>query len=103
MSVHIHNPLAVVPNINNPISICACASLTLKRWHLNITHIIIKWHQLAQGKAYVVRALVTMVTVKKIGEIKPLQDPWVLVMMLLVESRMVLNEPAMLAEVMTSH
>ena len=54
-SVHIHKyPLAVVPNINNPISICACPSLTLKRWYLNITRIIIKRHQLAQGEASVV-------------------------------------------------
>ena len=77
-SVHIHKfPLAIVPNINNPISICACPSHTLKRWHLNITRIIIKRHQLAQGQASVVRALVSKVTVKKIGEIKQLLDPWV--------------------------
>src|SRR5215216_6566055 len=103
-SVHIHKfPLAVVPNINNSISICACPGLTLTRWHLNITRIIIKRHQLAQGEASVVPTPATSIMAKKIGEIKLLLDPWVLVMLLLVESRMALNEPAMLAEVMTSH
>ena len=77
-SVHIHKfPLAVVPNANNPISICACPILSLKRWHLNIIRIIIKRHQLAQGEASVVTALVIRVTAKKIGEIKTLLDSWV--------------------------
>ena len=78
MSVHIHKfPLTVVPNINNPISICACPILALKRWHINIICIIIKRHQLAQGEASLIPAPVSRVTAKKIGEIKPLLDPWV--------------------------
>ena len=77
-SVHIHKfPLAVGPNVNNPISICARPSVALKRWHLNIICIIIKRHQVAQGEASVVLALVIRVMAKKIGEIKPLLDSWV--------------------------
>src|SRR4051812_45952932 len=77
-SVHIHKfPLAIVPNINNPISICACRSLALKQWHLNITRIIIKRHQLAQGEVSVDRSPASRVMAKNIGEIKPLLDPWV--------------------------
>ena len=60
-----------------PISICACPSLALKRWRLNIIRIVIKRHQLAQGEASVVTAPVIRVMAKKIGEIKPLLDSWV--------------------------
>ena len=77
-SVPIHKfLLAIVPNINNPISICASPGLTLKRWHLDITRIIIKRHQLAQGEASVVRAHANRLIARKIREIKPLLDPWV--------------------------
>ena len=45
--------------------------------NLAITRIVIKKHQLAQGKAFIVRAHANMVIAKKIREIKPLLDPWV--------------------------
>ena len=48
-------------------------------------------------------APVIRVTAKKIGESNRSLTLGFLVMMLLVESRMGLNEPAMLVEVMTLH
>ena len=74
---HSQVPTRVVPNIDNPISICACPGLTHKQWRLNITRIIIKRHQLLQGEASVVRAHANRLIAKKIREIKPLLDPWV--------------------------